>query len=758
MNILRTPGDRWGKRIARTSISSALFFASLLGLNAQLLWQPSDVGMEGASVQNVGISSGGAVFVTTTTGVYRLSDAPRSWDRVDGSNRWRQVWSSPSGAIFSGDSLLRSEDGGNTWTPALSAIVGGLAMNSAGAGIATTQLGPYVTTDDGRSWTPVTALPFISHVATDGDRLVAATDDAIFISTDDGSTWNAVMMPTYSVYSLAANSSGILFSGEEGMFQSTDGGESWTLLSEWSIPEVQAVPDGSYLILSDGFANGMENDGLWKLNSVGTKWQHILSRYVSAFRPDGDGGIWAAGYSHILHSSDGGATWSNQDLDLSGATVSLPIAGPSGVLYAERDEDLIRAIYPPGFPIRSLYRSDDGGATWTALKDSLGVDFDVYSDGRLAATALRIKTPDQSLVQVPVTSTNRGMTWKQGDVLSHAGTNVLVVTEPSIPYGARVRVSGDGGATWNEHEFQVPILGVRMTSTGAVLVAVSGDDLSDGYIHRIYHSSDAGLSWDIAADDLPVLSMYTAGEGAFYAVALDEATGTLRLYRSTDDGASWELSGPTALPLYRGLVVARDGRVYYETSDGASMRSDDGGATWTELQPGPNGVPVTNLAVTRDGVLYGLDSNRPVRSVDGGGSWTVVDAGLPPSGVVRGIAVMPDDHLFVSLWGGGLYRATHVPLAVPGEEHEAGSVLALDAVRPNPVVSAASVSFRTTRAGDADLVLYDLRGEVAARVTAADLGPGEHRIDIRTDGLAAGAYLLRLSSGGEVRSRLIVVQ
>jgi hypothetical protein len=83
---------------------------------------------------------------------------------------------------------------------------------------------------------------------------------------------------------------------------------------------------------------------------------------------------------------------------------------------------------------------------------------------------------------------------------------------------------------------------------------------------------------------------------------------------------------------------------------------------------------------------------------------------------------------------------------------------------PNPAQSSARIRFALAREGDARLEIYDPAGRLVRRLVAGRLPAGERTLpwdgrDARGRRVAAGLYLLRLSTGAEVRtSRLVMLR
>ncbi len=93
-----------------------------------------------------------------------------------------------------------------------------------------------------------------------------------------------------------------------------------------------------------------------------------------------------------------------------------------------------------------------------------------------------------------------------------------------------------------------------------------------------------------------------------------------------------------------------------------------------------------------------------------------------------------------------------------GEAPPAGTVdLALEAARPNPVRSRATVRFTTAAAGAVRLTLVDVLGRQVAVLAQGERAAGAHEATLDAGRLASGVYLLVLESGGARAVRPVTV-
>jgi len=98
-----------------------------------------------------------------------------------------------------------------------------------------------------------------------------------------------------------------------------------------------------------------------------------------------------------------------------------------------------------------------------------------------------------------------------------------------------------------------------------------------------------------------------------------------------------------------------------------------------------------------------------------------------------------------------------VTLGVDGRS-AAASVLAVNSIAPNPANGPVTVGFSTANAGATTVELYDSRGAlVRTLVNGERYEAGEHQLSFDTEGMAMGAYMVRVSQGNRNASQVMVV-
>lgn len=305
-----------------------------------------------------------------------------------------------------------------------------------------------------------------------------------------------------------------------------------------------------------------------------------------------DIGWYGNGAGKLYRTGDGGATWTKV-WDQPGTFIRALgfLDERTGFLGNVGTE-----YYPGVTDTHPLYRTGDGGATWAPIEaDGIGIvkgicGIDVLRLERIFQGERRTETIIHAAGRVggPATmlrSTDSGVTWKVIDLRPHAGM----------------------------------ILDVKFqdANTGFVCAA-SSDDLAQANA-MILRTTDGGVTW------APVYRSARAFENCWkmsfpsrrvgYATVQNYAEGETKRYvvKTTDGGATWR-----ELPLVDDARVREFGIGFVDENRGwvgattAGFETRDGGATWAPVEMGRavNKIRIVRAGATTRAYAIGVNVHR----------------------------------------------------------------------------------------------------------------------------------------------------
>ncbi|MGN7872968.1 dockerin [Roseateles sp. 22389] len=237
------------------------------------------------------------------------------------------------------------------------------AINSSNTGTG------YWSGDGGKTWTTFASLPAgaATNTSSESSLVVTARNKAVWApansvpsyTTDNGATWTATNLPALPAVGWNRGYRLVVDRKNPNKVYAYDSGGAW-----WaSAGRVYVSTDGGHsFALSQGSVTAALAPNGWWVTSM-------------AVNPNAEGDLWMADGNAVYHSVDSGATWqklsqfasvqgSNAWPDLQGATVVALGKAKDGASYSA-------AVYVVGTVggVWGVYRSDDGGATWTRFND-----------------------------------------------------------------------------------------------------------------------------------------------------------------------------------------------------------------------------------------------------------------------------------------------------------------------------------------------------------------------------------------------------
>lgn len=490
------------------------------------------------------------------------------------------------------------------------------------------------------------------------------------------------------------------------IFKSTNQGATWTKLSldlamgsndnkRWAGERLAVAPWNSNLILF-----GSRRDGLWKSSNAGTTWAKVtsfpgkLKENIGilgiVFDKNVSGLVYANAYGDgIYRSTDSGATW--RKIEGSPTHVNRMAVASNGTLYVTSSKSpavskyanrVWKDITPPdngdnafnGLSVNpqspnevlislgekaynKMYRSSNGGDTWTELKRSINstvpwwkdillkqpwtsaVEFDPFVKGRAWLTDWYGVWRTEDVNATPVVWTNH--------VQGHEQTALFTLLSP--PRGALL-LSGmadvDGFIHHNGLDaypsqsfggsgpaFQDTYSIAYCETDPLRMVRVAGNRWNNAYSGAT--SKDGGKTWQKFAsfpdNTTPMRVAMSATNPNLFVVSVSDA----QAIRTTDGGASWsKVSGLPNGPhgpwnLTQSLAADTvEGNTFYYYYNDTVYRSTDGGASFTAMSS-LNGKNEWHILKTMPGVKgevwAAFDKRGIYRSSDGGKTFSKLD-------------------------------------------------------------------------------------------------------------------------------------
>jgi len=261
-------------------------------------------------------------------------------------------------------------------------------------------------------------------------------------------------------------------------------------------------------------------------------------------------------YDSVYISKNSGVTWTQVS--------ALPASQLwAGVCCSSSGQIIYACAGLNNYTYQNVYRSGDGGTTWTSVQPGGLWDY-------IACSA--------------------------------DGTKVLVLSGGAGNNGNGI-LTTDSGATWNTVAPSAGWTGIAASADGTTWLA-TGTDTNGSYPWYVYVSTDGGNNWNgnLSSSTYPGStwkSVCLSSNGQI-CYAADDSGGYI--WKSTNQGATWSSLSSSGPRTWTGVSCTADGTTVFGTVDGDYVYiSVNGGTTWT--------------AKTASGQL---SWKSPVCSVDGG--------------------------------------------------------------------------------------------------------------------------------------------
>jgi len=354
----------------------------------------------------------------------------------------------------------------------------------------------------------------------------------------------------------------------------------------------------------------------------------------------------------VYRSIDGGASWTFAGTGLGQSLISgLAVdAAQPGTVYVATDA--------------GLFRTEDGGASWLCLElpTQIGTDGSVVTADPRRSGIVYVTPADGGQL---LASSNRGRTWRVLDVPAEEAPFSLAI-DPESPdtlyagtFISGVFKSTDAGAHW-----KVVTGGLRPAVTRVSAVAVDPRRPQTVFFSTpgggVYRSTDGGGHWTKTSTGLPAAADIKALAIDPYNSSVFAGSAHDGVFRSSDGGLHWRPADAGLADLSVNTLIATTGAVFAGSPSGLAV-SRNRAATWQGAH-GIRGLSITSLVADSQEPprLYAFGGNRLHTSESPGAGWTRLPLpDIDGHGPVGPVAVHPDDPQHVELGYVGLIAHSH---------------------------------------------------------------------------------------------------
>lgn len=284
---------------------------------------------------------------------------------------------------------------------------------------------------------------------------------------------------------------------------------------------------------------------------------------------------------HILFSDDQAQTWTQADVPLSQMITSVSFANEKEGWAVSHDAHILHTV--------------DGGQSWTLQRDGLGAQSEA-NIRKIKSTKLQIaeltsklqSNTDPDMIAELETAIDDAK-WELESAVEKSRTAPIanplldvwfMDTKRGWAVGAfgRFLYTKNGGISW--HDASDTLNNEMGYHLNAVAGSKDGTIYIGGEAGFLLYSNDAGQTWNKADWDSEstIFDIATSEDGQqVYSTGLRAQT-----YRSSDKGVSWQKINPEVNFSLAGVTVQKNGRLLLVGAGGSVAYSTDGGDDFTE--------------------------------------------------------------------------------------------------------------------------------------------------------------------------------
>lgn len=575
---------------------------------------------------------------------------------------------------YEGCGILRSSDGGATWTQL------GASVFAAGGGASGTIA--KILIDPGTAG------------STTGTTLYVASSLGLFTSSDGGTTWTKRLSGTFTDLVADPTDPNTLYAGQygNGVYKTSNKGSVWTKVAATptdggrvSLAIAPSSPSVVYLAIAAQSTGAFL--GLYRSVDAGQTWPGVSSASEDckkqcwydmsiAVSPTSPAKVYFSGFQ-VQESTDSGATFH---------VISSAIHVDQHTLVFDPQSSSTIYVGCDG----GIFTTTDDGVTWGTLNTNLAISqfYPGISVSTTNANAVIGGTQDNGTTEWSGSSGWPSVQGGDGEYTAYdpiSGQTYLTFTSGSNTLGPQRReknstsffYKNSGINTADRSEWVLPLV----MDPGNPKVLYYGT-------YRLYRTANSGDSWTSISSDLTRL-----GSGGLNTIAVAPSDSNTIYVGSADGnvevttnlGTTW--TATTGLPtaaITRITVDPLDARTAWVTLSGYGhghvYKTTTGGSSWTNVSLDLPDMPVNAIVRQRGSHEIDIGTDIGVFSlVDGATSWTPLAAGMPNTVVSDLVYDGPRGRLIAATHGRGMFSLSVTTAVLRGNATGSGTLSAADA-------------------------------------------------------------------------------
>jgi photosystem II stability/assembly factor-like uncharacterized protein len=291
----------------------------------------------------------------------------------------------------------------------------------------------------------------------------------------------------------------------------------------------------------------------------------------------------------------------------------------------------------------------------------------------------------------------------------------------------------------------------------AVCINENGDVYFSG-IDGIFKSTNNGDLWtSVGLIKQNHRSLLSNKDGFIYAGIAKVDSSEAVVYRSTDNGSTWEKSdnGIDIHTVYS-LTENVNGDLY-AGGYRAVYRSTDKGVTWQKTNLGAINADIYDLKANKNGDVFAAAWGGGVFiTTDDGLNWNKINSGLSNLNC-NSLAINPNGFVFVSSFEGGIFKSSETTTSIIEESNTLVNSYYLYQNYPNPFNPSTTISFYIPQTDHVKLIVYDAQGKEIETLINNILPSGFHEINYNGSKLTSGVYFYRIITSEFTKTKKFIL-